>query len=108
LDFEINILEPVTGLVSDTFKVTAVVFPGDIVVFNSDFASDTETGPPPSLPTTNVITETGDWQLLVTATSGNDDLISFEFRSDVPEPSTLILLEFGLLGLAAWGRRKTA
>ena len=33
--------------------------------------------------------------------------IQFEPGSRVPEPSALILLSVGLVGLAAWGRRKT-
>jgi hypothetical protein len=115
VDIEANIYEPGTGLLSDTFMVTAAAG-GLPVAFTIAFRSDTDNGPALTALTNNPlsITENGDWQSIGTVTLENlvtnqFDTVEFQFRSDVvPEPSGLLLLSSGLSGLAAitWRRSR--
>jgi hypothetical protein len=105
-----NILDPVTGQLSDTYVITA---PANSNLFNFDFTSDTEGTPPAPLvgPMVQTITENGMFQSIGTVTLSDGSTLDLQFRSDVeavpvPEPTTLALFGLGTLGLAGWRLRR--
>src|SRR5262249_47371260 len=103
-DLKANILEPITGVLSDTYHVSITAGSN---VFLINFVSDTEGGAPlVPLTGTNVQTliENGLFQSIGIVTLSDGSTVDFQFRSDVeavPEPSTCILVSLGLLALFA-------
>jgi hypothetical protein len=97
------------GALSDTWSIGGAA--GDSLLSTFNFVSDTEGGPALTpLPGAITVWETGAPQTVLQLVTSNGDSFTFQFQSDVPEPSTwaMMLVGFGSLGFAGYRRQKAA
>jgi hypothetical protein len=117
---DLILLEPPGSQISDIIRFNPNQNGGSLVFYSdtTDGAEDlADTGFPLALYTNNVtFTEVGPegangftYTPLANQpgfVAGAAGPVTYVIRSDVPEPSTLALAAFGLIGLAAWGWRR--
>jgi hypothetical protein len=96
------------GALSDTWSIGGVA--GDRALSTFNYVSDSGASPVTPLPGAINIWETGSPQTVLQLTAANGDTYTFQFQSDVPEPSTwaMMLVGFGALGFAGYRRQKAA
>lgn len=101
-DARFNIYEP-NGQLSDTWRIAGNA--GDTFL-TFQFYSDVEGQS--LLPLSNAVSifETGSYQTVLQTTTTNGDLYTWQFASDVPEPSTWALLIIGFAGLGYLSYRR--
>ena len=92
VNINVNIVEPGTGALSDTFRLFGRQGDGSL---NIPFISDATT------PLSGAVTlgETGGRQTVFQNTLTNGDTYTWQFQSGVPEPSTWALMLVGFAGL---------